>query len=285
MGLENQHINEEGGGLFVPAGCHVTQCPQARLDAESGTLLPMTGGAFDVTHSLRGEGFDASEDGSGRGTPLVPVAFSAIDNGRDAQQGVSPTMRRGGDGSMGQGQAIALQERAVAENLDIGPQGKGYQEGVAYTLESRNTVQSVAFAKNSQGEIRLEGGDGQISGSLSTGGGKPGQGCPAIAYDLRGREGGAQLEGPHDTANLRASSGGSSRSYVATPYAVRRLTPTECERLMGFPDGYTQIPWRNKPADQCPDGPRYKALGNSWAVNCGEYVFDRLRTVEGMAEG
>lgn len=52
---------------------------------------------------------------------------------------------------------------------------------------------------------------------------------------MRGREGGAQLEGPHDTANIRAASGGSSRSYVATS-AVRRLTPRECERLQGFPD-------------------------------------------------
>lgn len=49
-----------------------------------------------------------------------------------------------------------------------------------------------------------------------------------------------------------------------TTSAVRRLTPTECERLQGFPDGYTDIPWRGKP--NSPDGPRYKALGNSWAV-------------------
>lgn len=48
--------------------------------------------------------------------------------------------------------------------------------------------------------------------------------------------------------------------------AVRRLLPVECERLQGFPDDYTLIPWRKKPADQCPDGPRYKALGNSMAV-------------------
>jgi DNA (cytosine-5)-methyltransferase 1 len=65
-----------------------------------------------------------------------------------------------------------------------------------------------------------------------------------------------------------------------TPWAVRRLTPTECERLMGFPDGWTRIPYRGKAADACPDGPRYKALGNSWAVNCGQLVFDRLRMVE-----
>jgi DNA (cytosine-5)-methyltransferase 1 len=53
---------------------------------------------------------------------------------------------------------------------------------------------------------------------------------------------------------------------LAHPVAVRRLTCIECERLQGFPDGYTLIPWRKKPADQCPDGPRYKALGNSMAV-------------------
>ena len=47
---------------------------------------------------------------------------------------------------------------------------------------------------------------------------------------------------------------------------VRRLTCVECERLQGFPDNYTAIPWRNKPASQCPDGPRYRALGNSMAV-------------------
>lgn len=47
---------------------------------------------------------------------------------------------------------------------------------------------------------------------------------------------------------------------------VRRLTPVECERLQGFPDDYTQIPWKGKPPTDCPDGPRYKALGNSMAV-------------------
>src|SRR5690606_3717386 len=67
-----------------------------------------------------------------------------------------------------------------------------------------------------------------------------------VAFDMRGRDGGAMPEGPHDTANLRAASGGSSRSYIAQPWAVRRLTPRECERLMGFPDDFTAIPWRGK---------------------------------------
>jgi site-specific DNA-cytosine methylase len=53
-------------------------------------------------------------------------------------------------------------------------------------------------------------------------------------------------------------------SVYAASMAVRRLTPVECERLQGFPDDYTNIPWRKQPTS--PDGPRYKALGNSWAV-------------------
>ena len=58
--------------------------------------------------------------------------------------------------------------------------------------------------------------------------------------------------------------------------AVRRLTPTECERLQGFPDGYTKIPWRNKSINDCPDGPRYKALGNSWAVPVVAWIGGRI---------
>ena len=69
---------------------------------------------------------------------------------------------------------------------------------------------------------------------------------------------------------------------VATPYAVRRLTPTECERLMGFPDGATMIPYRNKPADKCADGPRYKALGNSMAVNVVEWIGERIAEVDAL---
>ncbi len=62
--------------------------------------------------------------------------------------------------------------------------------------------------------------------------------------------------------------------------AVRRLTPKECERLQGFPDDHTLIPWRNKPADQCPDGPRYKALGNSMAVPCMAWIGKRIDKVD-----
>ena len=53
---------------------------------------------------------------------------------------------------------------------------------------------------------------------------------------------------------------------------ARRLMPIECERLMGYPDDYTRVPYRGKPAEQCPDGPRYEACGNGWAVNCARWV-------------
>jgi DNA (cytosine-5)-methyltransferase 1 len=56
--------------------------------------------------------------------------------------------------------------------------------------------------------------------------------------------------------------------------AVRRLTPVECERLQGFPDNYTAIPWRGK--EETPDGPRYKALGNSMAVPVMKWIGERI---------
>ena len=65
-----------------------------------------------------------------------------------------------------------------------------------------------------------------------------------------------------------------STTYIAQQMAVRRLTPTECERLQGFPDNYTNIPWRKK--EESPDGPRYKALGNSMAVPVMQWIGKRI---------
>ncbi len=64
--------------------------------------------------------------------------------------------------------------------------------------------------------------------------------------------------------------------------AVRRLTPIECERLQGFPDRYTEIPWKNKPAASCPDGPRYNALGNSMAVPVMAWIGSRIAAVDAL---
>ena len=70
------------------------------------------------------------------------------------------------------------------------------------------------------------------------------------------------------------------RHGVAHDMKVRRLTPIECERLQGFPDNFTQIPYRNKDAEQCPDGPRYKAIGNSMAVPVMKWIGERINMVE-----
>ena len=67
---------------------------------------------------------------------------------------------------------------------------------------------------------------------------------------------------------------------IATPMAVRRLTPTECMRLQGFPDDWARIPWKGKAADQCPDGPQYKAAGNSMAVPVMRWIGFRIQMVE-----
>ena len=67
---------------------------------------------------------------------------------------------------------------------------------------------------------------------------------------------------------------------VAQAMTVRRLTPRECERLQGFPDDWSMIPWRKKTAEECPDGPRYKALGNSMAVNVMAWIGERIDNYE-----
>jgi site-specific DNA-cytosine methylase len=79
----------------------------------------------------------------------------------------------------------------------------------------------------------------------------------------------------HDAGNFacnQAVDAGHVLPVLATQ--VRRLTPTECERLQGFPDDYSNIPWRNQPT--APDGPRYKALGNSWAVPNVRWIGERI---------
>ena len=78
---------------------------------------------------------------------------------------------------------------------------------------------------------------------------------------------------------LTAQGGGSlddREAYVLEPEGIRRTSVIEWERCQGFPDNYTQIPWRGKPASECPDGPRYKAIGNSKAVTVVRWIGRRL---------
>jgi DNA (cytosine-5)-methyltransferase 1 len=79
-----------------------------------------------------------------------------------------------------------------------------------------------------------------------------------------GKGNGLGIGKPGDPMNTLTR--GDHHAVYSPPMAVRRLTPVECERLQGFPDNWSRIPWKGKPAEDCPDGPRYKACGNSMAV-------------------
>ena len=84
----------------------------------------------------------------------------------------------------------------------------------------------------------------------------------------------------HTTQTIRSQSDTEHIGAVLQTMAIRRLTPKECERLQGFPDDWTKIPYRNKSADQCPDGPRYKACGNSMAVPVMRWIGTRIQMIE-----
>lgn len=119
-------------------------------------------------------------------------------------------------------------------------------ENMSCTLGCGNdqtVFEPVAFAANQRGEVRIQGGDDDVCGAI-----------PAS-------QSGKQVQG------------------VTDGYAVRRLTPRECERLQGFPDDWTKVPYRGKPADECPDTPRYKAIGNSMAVNVMRWLGVRIDAV------
>ena len=99
------------------------------------------------------------------------------------------------------------------------------------------------------------------------------------AFKIRcGKEGGGKGYLGSTDKTFTLSTGHDQDVHYGT--VVRRLTERECERLMGYEDDYTRIPWRGKPADQCPGAPRYKALGNSWAVPCARWIFERIAKLE-----
>jgi DNA (cytosine-5)-methyltransferase 1 len=217
---------------------------------------------------------------------------------------------------------------------------------ITHPLGAKDNGMAVAFHENQRGELTVN----DTAGALKVGGGKPGQGYPAVAVaqpitqfgniagSLTARHDsspcadrgqnvvaqpvafvdvGATLKGGSGSRGYPDPSDGNGHNMVAQPVAtdikqvqwasgggqlendtaqalrsnaehnyqfariamqVRRLTPVECERLQGFPDGYTNIPWRKKP--EAPDGPRYKALGNSMAVPCMAWIGQRIAEVD-----
>ena len=125
-------------------------------------------------------------------------------------------------------------------------------------------------------------GDGFDASEDGTGRGTPLVVAQPYTLAIRGRDGGHDLEYRQDgTANALlmpgGGRGGCGVGAVANATHVRRLTPRECERLQGFPDDYTNITFRGKPAA---DGNRYRALGNSMAVPCMAWIGKRIAAVD-----
>jgi DNA (cytosine-5)-methyltransferase 1 len=204
-----------------------------------------------IAHSLKAEGFDASEDGTDRGVPLVASPISANEantwshagNNSGGVHNVVPVAIHT-DATSRSGEALTPSPDARG-NLRIRPPGKGYaDDGSMFSVGSSGPPHAVAFTAKDHGNDALD----DCSPTLRAGG--------------------------HDKSHAN----GGVMPAVASQYAVRRLTPLECERLQGLPDGWTDVPWRGK--EHAPDGPRYKAIGNGWAVNTARWIGYRIAEVE-----
>ncbi|MBO0141479.1 DNA cytosine methyltransferase [Agrobacterium sp. Ap1] len=146
--------------------------------------------------------------------------------------------------------AHAIQAGALRSNPHCGPDGVGVQADVAYKVEARSEVQAVAWSimpQNSGKDFKAR--EVDVAQPIMAGG------------PVGGNQGG---------------------DYIQSAWAVRRLTPMECERLQGFPDNFTNVPWRGK--DTAPDGPRYKALGNSMACNAMRWIGQRIDIMEKLIQ-
>ena len=200
-----------------------------------GVNTTMDEGQTMVAHALRAEGFDASKDGTGRGTPLVPDTAPTLVSEGDAhtgfrdEHGLVPTAYS--IMPMNSGKDYKARETDVSQPIMAGGPVGGNQGG-DYVTDPIAWTEELTASENVAGTVQ------------------------------------------------RGGSGGRHDGVMQPDMSVRRLTPTECERLQGFPDNWTRIPYRNKDADACPDGPRYKALGNSMAVNVMRWIGQRIAMVD-----
>ncbi len=232
-------------------------------DAESGMLIP------EVTHSLRADGFDASEDGTGRGTPLVPVAFNGAQD-PDVSGDVTHPL------GTNQGQEVCV---AVPKVYDMRGNGNGdVVPNLTGDHASRPTdytpmVFEARVARNGRGA------PSDIVPPLKAESGEDGRGdgSPLVAFTTKldnttSNHAGKVYEEYAPTVSKNSAA-------LLTNLSVRRLTPKECARLQGFPDDYLDIIFNGKPAA---DGNKYKALGNSMTTNVMAWIGNRIQMVDDL---
>lgn len=213
-------------------------------NASDDVLIPVAY-APELANTLKASGFDASEDGTGRQPAMIAHAYVP-----DVAGTLTARSSRGGG-----------QTNTPGHNAD--------QALVAHAFSLRGR----------DGENQIEPEVGDVAPALRTGDGGSSKSFVSygIASDALDRSG----EGAAGNAAERAGLGiheelsptliakranGVAHALDAIRWAVRRLMPTECEALQGAARDFTRIPWRGKPAEQCPDGPRYKVIGNSMAI-------------------
>jgi DNA (cytosine-5)-methyltransferase 1 len=210
---------------------------------EGAPLMPFT------AHALRGEGFDASEDGTGRGTPLVPVSYRTSGNCGAWETGDKTDALTTATDPDHHVLAFSSKDYGADAAIDIAPTMRAMGHAGSHANAGGQLAVATLAIRGSGDESNLEyRTDGTANALLTPNGGRAGIGVGAIQYGT----------------------------------AVRRLTPRECERLQGFPDDWTAITHRNKPAA---DGPRYKALGNSMAVPVLRWIGERIMWVSDQVGG
>ena len=273
QGLDNQHINGGGDGLSQVSRT-LNAGSMGRQDWETETLIPTNGGGFDVAHFLTRR-YDSSEDGTGRGTPLVPIQNALrgkSQNGLGIGEGGEPmyTLDKAGQ------HAIAFDLAQITSKANRTRVEEGLPASTLNAAGQMHTAINI-YGGNKRPD-RPKGGfyvkEEATSKTLDS----------ASGLNPSAAQGGTAVIAPSLTAfNMDSRSPQSEEqqrivgAVYKTSMQVRRLTPRECERLQGFPDDYTLIQHRNKPAA---DGPRYKALGNSMAVPVMAWIGRRIAMVE-----
>jgi DNA (cytosine-5)-methyltransferase 1 len=227
--------------------------------------------------------------GTGGGnTPIVsqPIAFQSVDYGGDATTNLSPILRRHDP------MAVAQPVHAFKVRGGCEGGGKGYlgEDEKAFTISATQDQQVAQPIPIQDQATRFQGKRGDKQDGKGNGLGIGNEGDVIYTLTKADKHAVAQpiaVDAYNQTINEKITqtigSSGSDINHIGgvlQTMAIRRLTPKECERLQGFPDDWTKIPYRNKPAEQCPDGPRYKACGNSMAVPVMRWIGTRIQMIE-----
>ena len=253
----------------------------------------------DVCHALTAE---AGETGKGDSAPHVAIAFSKNKNTQGGEYGWMDGRAPQGENDLPSGSVRSLRSdecRGASQEREL--EGSQAGESTATMPELpykgsplREEVHDVRQAAQGARVLRDALPTLQEVGRSNCCEGQPAyefaQGLGEQNYNqVHGRRlrGKSSLEGilcqtcatksaRYAREHEQHQAGSNAKSMVNAPFAVRRLTPVECERLQGFPDNHTLIGWRGKDADECPDGPRYKAIGNSMAVPVMRWIGERI---------